>query len=265
MMETKNKLVDLGFTELQAAIYEHLLKHNVCTATEIAAAVNTSRTRTYQVLDELLAINACTEIRGSIKKYRATDPETVILNLQQTLQQKQLFLDELSPVLRNLYHSNRDKNVPQDFISVLYSRSAVLQRIAALEDATQSTILAFNKPPYFMNNNSDPQQIEPRLRQPEQQALKRRVEIRSLYEVEPGIEDFVSKVVGFSQAGEKVRVIDSLPFKLIIFDFKTVVIALYNQQLRGNNFVTLIIDHEEFASSMATVFDIFWLRGKSVK
>ncbi|HOD55676.1 MAG TPA: helix-turn-helix domain-containing protein [Candidatus Cloacimonadota bacterium] len=257
-MDLIRKLADLGFTETEASIYIHLLKNNSCTATEIAKSVGISRTQSYQIIENLIHNNMCIEQLGSVKKYSAVDPAKVSMLIEKDLEDKKQILSSLKPVLMNLYHEDKQNENPFDFIKVLYTKSSIVQTIEDLEKNASECVLAFNKPPYVMNLNiMNENEISMEVRSSERDSINKGVSFKSLYEIEDN-DLFIKKIEYFERMGETVRVLPKLPFKMFIFDSKIITIALQNKMSSGVKFVTLLIEHSDFAESLEEIFDIYW-------
>lgn len=257
-MELVDSLISLGLSDSEAKVYLHLLKNNNCTATEIAKSTGISRTQTYQVIDNLLKSNMCIEQLGSVKKYMAVDPKKVTTSIQNTLEKKRELLESLTPQLSALFEDENQNENPFDFIKVLYTKASIIQTIEALEKSATESVLAFNKPPYAMNIDiMNENEISMQFRNSERQSINNGVTYHSLYEIEDNA-DFIKKIDYFQAMGEEVRVVPTLPFKLFIFDSKIVTIALQNKMSSGLKFVTLLIEHSDFAKALQEIFYLYW-------
>ncbi len=266
-MEFEQKLVNLGMNVNEAKIYIYLINNKNATATEIAKNAKISRTLAYQILDILIQKNFVTEIRGNVRKYSPVPPEEVMNRLEEDLINQKKILDEIRPELVNLFNQNDSNKSPSDFIQVLYTKSSIISKIESLEANSKKEVLAFNKPPYVMNiNKSDTYKISNDFRSSQKKAVERGIKFRSIYEIEEGdFTTFQNKIRIFESQGEEVRIIENLPMKMFVFDSKTVALALRNKAEIGVNFVTLIIDHADFAKAMEDIFNIFWKLSKKNK
>lgn len=264
-MNLTESLIKLGLTETEARVYLHLLKNNSCTATEIAKSTGISRTQTYQIIDNLIKNNMCLEQLGSVKKYSAVDPMKVTSNLQKNLDEKKELLELLTPRLTELFETDNQNGNPFDFIKVLYTKSSIIQTIEELENSATESVLAFNKPPYAMNLNiMDENQISMEIRSSERESINKGVVFDSLYEIEEN-EQFIKKINYFQAMGENVRVSKKLPFKLFIFDSKIITIALQNKMSTGLKFVTLLIEHTDFAEALKEIFYLYWESAQTIE
>ncbi len=257
-MDLIEKLTKIGLTDSEAKIYLHLIKNSSCTATEIAKSTGISRTQTYQIISNLIKNNMCLEQLGSVKKYSAVDPKKVSSSIHSELKEKKEILDSITPHLSNLFEDDQQNDNPFEFIKVLYTKSSIIQTIEDLEKNSIESVLAFNKPPYAMNINiMNENEISMEVRSSERESIIKGVKFHSLYEIEDSPE-FLKKIEYFQAMGENVRVAHHLPFKLFVFDTKIITIALQNKMSSGLKFVTLLIEHKDFATSLKEMFYLYW-------
>lgn len=264
-MDLISKLTKIGLNESEAKIYLHLLKNNCCTATEIAKSTGISRTQTYQIIDNLIKRNMCIEQLGSVKKYSAVDPKKVTTNISEELEEKISILEDITPQLSHLFKDENQNENPFDFIKVLYTTSSIISTIETLEKNASESVLAFNKPPYAMNLNiMNENEISMEVRLSERVSINKGVVFHSLYEIEEN-EEFLKKVEYFQAMGEDVRITHKLPFKLMVFDSRITTIALQNKMSSGLKFVTLLIEHQDFAKSLHEIFYLYWSSSMTIE
>jgi len=260
-------LVRLGLSNLEAKVYINLLKKSSLTATEISLLAKINRTQTYDILPKLIQRGICIETRGSVKRYFAVEPEKVLSSLEKELDEKRNIIKNLNSSLEELYNNNITKKNPLDFLQVLSSRNSIISRIETLESEAKKIVLAFNKPPYAMNiGSSNISQISKEIRKPEQESINRGVTFLSLYEIEPDdISLFIKKMQYFKNQGEQVRISTYLPFKMFIFDNRTIMLALKNEADVSLSFTTMIFEHSDFAQAMSGIFEIYWKKALTIE
>jgi len=81
-------LIKIGLIQSEAIIYFNLIKKQSYTASELSRISNISRSKTYEILNQLVKGGLCVEILGSIKKYAAINPETAFNGLKQEIEQE---------------------------------------------------------------------------------------------------------------------------------------------------------------------------------
>jgi sugar-specific transcriptional regulator TrmB len=265
-MNIEKKLREIGFTPNEAKVFVNLLKNHSSTATEIANSCGISRTLAYQILRSLIDQNICIESRGNVRKFNLVNPEKIVNKIEKQMMEQQTILKELAPELSNLYNHSMKNDDPMEFVSVLYTKTSIVQRIEALESSSQEIIYSFNKPPYAMNIDvMDVNKISEDFRNNQREAINNQVSFKSIYEVEGDSDLFINKLKYFESMGEDIRVIETLPFKLAIFDRMVVALALENQRKNVNRLVALIIENQQFSQSMVEIFNIYWMQALSIK
>lgn len=265
-MNIENKLISIGFTLNEAKVFVYLLNNQTSTATEIANSCGISRTLTYQIIKSLIEQNICIESRGNVRKFSLVNPEKIVSKIEKQMLEQQTVLKELAPKLNELYNQNMKNDDPMELVSVLYTKSSIVQKIEALENSSQEIIYSFNKPPYAMNIDvMDVNQISEDFRNNQREAIKNKVTFKSIYEIEGDLDLFIKKIEYFESMGEEIRIIESLPFKMAIFDRMIIALALENQRKNVNRLVALIIENQQFSQSMVNIFNIYWMQALTIK
>ncbi len=248
-------LIKIGLIESEAKIYLNLLKKKSFTASEISRLSEISRSKTYEILNQLVQKGLCVEILGTVKKYASANPKTAFNGLQQKLQQelenKKILISNLSETLLPLYLSEKENTDPLDYIQVIRERSVVMQKYTSLMNITKEEILIFTKTPfYFGTTENDQTGLN---------LLNTGIKAKSIYEVGDVIkQDYFNNIEMFMKAGEEARIVDELPMKMVIFDKKIVLCILKNTISNKNLFTTLIIEHKDFAKSFVKLFEAYW-------
>jgi hypothetical protein len=70
----------------------------------------------------------------------------------------------------------------------------------------------------------------------------------------------MNAVIKFAEAGEEVRIttIFPIPFKMYIFDEKTVMFTLQDITISGTKLTALIIEHQDLVRGLKSVFNLYW-------
>jgi HTH-type transcriptional regulator, sugar sensing transcriptional regulator len=242
-------LTRIGLSDIEAKVYLTLLKKRNLTVKEISTTAKINRTQTYDILANLVKKGMCIEIFGNVKKYEAIQPEKVMNNIQSNLEKQKNIAKKLSSTLGDVFKNNEDNLNPLDFIKVLRTNKVIKDHVFNLISNAEKTICVFNKPPFAMT---------PDRNEPEKRSIKKGITHRSIYEVEADTNSFISKIKHFQGTGEIIRINKKLPLKLIIFDKRTVMMTLHNNSDQGSLFTAMSIEQEDFANSMADIFEVFW-------
>jgi len=252
----KKNLTRIGLSDLEAKVYLSLLKKKNLTAKEISSSARINRTQTYDVLAKLVEKDMCVEVFGNVKKYEAIQPEKVMQNIQSELDKQKMIAEELADTLGNVFKNNINNDNPLDFIKVLRTKKGIKDHVFKLIQNTRTTICVFNKPPFAMNPDKN---------EPEKHSISKGIIHRSIYEIENNNDAFLKKIDHFHSAGEDIRIHEKLPLKLVIFDDKTVVMTLHNKIDKGSFFTAMSIEQNDFAKSMADIFELYWKNSLTIE
>ncbi len=255
-------LIKIGLTKSEAVIYLNLLKKKSFTASEISRLSGISRSKTYEILNQLVKKGLCVEILGGVKKYSPANPETAFNGILQKLQHdyqqefenKKTLISKLSETLFPFYHSEKENTDPLDYIQVIRERSRLVEKVESLERMVKYEELAFNKAPYAMNINQD--SISKR---EEFNKLKIGITFKSIYEVDDARKlEFLKNIETFISAGEEVKIANELPMKMMIFDEKIVIIAFQDKITSKPSLTTMIVEHPDLSKALKETFNMYW-------
>jgi len=251
-------LIKIGLIESEAKIYLNLLKKKSFTASEVSRISEISRSKTYEILNQLVGKGLCVEILGSVKKYASTNPKTAFNGLQQKLQQeyenKKIFISNLSEILLPLYNYKEENSNPLDYIQVIREKNSIIKKFESLERIATQEVLSLVKGPAVMDVTKpyNPEQYS---------SLKRGVNFKTIYAIELLKNKYLLESIGgFVNAGEEVRIADklSIPFKMYIYDEKTVMFTLEDKIASKSKLTALIIEHLDLARGLKQVFNLYW-------
>jgi hypothetical protein len=151
------------------------------------------------------------------------------------------------------YHEGRAAVDPLTFIEVLREPAAIAKRFAELERSTQREILVFTKPPYA---------VEPAENVEGLKLLERNVKARSVYE--RSIYDYPDQTAvirEFIAAGEKARVVDELPLKLVLIDERLALFTMEDPVAGQAGLTIMIVEHPALGRLLKIAFERVWEAG----
>jgi len=256
MEHIASKLQDLGITKREAEVYIALLHKKEFTAPEIAKITSVSRSKSYEILQNLVKKKLCVEnYRNGIKVFSCIDPKRVFEKINNELEYKKNIAAEIFDELHSIYQKNEQVNAGVEYIEVLTDKLTIRERWLSILNNTKNELLVFAKPPYtapLEENMSD-----------ELNVLKRKVKIKSLYEygyirTKEEMDHFIKVVDSFRKAGEEVKMLRELPMKLAIRDEYLTMLALNDPVSMQPTITTMIIEHPSFSTSLKKVFSIYW-------
>ena len=125
---------------------------------------------------------------------------------------------------------------------------------------TKVEMLTFNKGPYASDN---PERLGEQ-EDEEIRLLKRGGSSKQIYELKELREvdwllDSVKKSVRY---GEKARVVESLPIKMLVFDEEKVMFPLEQPVDTANELTMIYIEHKQLAEACQMLFNYLWNQGK---
>lgn len=257
--------IDIGLTEREAKVYITLLSGRIFTATELQRAVNIPRTKIYEVLQKMVSRGICVEKKlGKNKIYEAIEPklamERIYARYQNDLNSKKELIDQISDVFTPIFENSKSIVNPLEFIDVMKEKSQIHRRYTDSVRNTKKEMLTFNKGPYASDN---PERLGEQ-EDEETKLLKRGGSTKDIYEYNEFKEvDWLSESVKKSvRYGQKARVVEKLPIKMLIFDDEKVMFPL-EQPIEASDDLTMIyIEHRQLAEACRILFDTMWDRSK---
>jgi len=248
-----SELKGIGLTGSEANVYFHLLRKKNFTATEISKLTQVPQSKIYGILAKLVQKGLCTETLGKVKKYSSVNPEVGFDNLCNELEKKKKRISDLSKVLLPLYHSEKEKTDPLDYIKVLRDKNSIVEKYKSLEIMAKYEVLSLVKGPYAMDTNNQKSSIE------QIASLKKEVKYKTIYKFSEMEElNFLKAVEILASAGEEVKISYNIPFKMFIFDRKTVMFTLEDRITSKPSLTTLIVEHRDLAKGLKQVFNLYW-------
>jgi len=151
------------------------------------------------------------------------------------------------------YRAGREETDPLSYIEVLREPAAIGRRFAELETSVEREILVFTKPPYAVDPANNVAGVE---------LLARGVEARSVYE--RSVYDdaaTVDAVRSFIHAGERARVVDELPLKLVLFDERIALFTMEDPVAGTPGLTIMIVEHPGLAGLLKLAFERVWESG----
>jgi len=260
-------LLDLDLTEREATIYLTLLTRKGFTANDLQRAVNIPSTKIYDVLKKMIKRGLCTEqFLNGVKFYEAVHPEIIFqmlldkykIEAEKKITVAEKLIQNLSPI----FNENKGSQHSLDFIEILKDDELIQKRYIKVWNESQKEILVFVKGPYLANNNLSYQNEQTKA---ENDFLGRGGIVRGIYESgELHKFDFLmNSIQSFLDKGEQVKISDSLPMKMLVYDAKTVMFPLLSNVINSSSLTTIFVEHPQLALSCKTLFEFMWEKSKS--
>jgi sugar-specific transcriptional regulator TrmB len=258
------EFMEVGLTEREAKIYMTLLSGRMFTASDLQKSVDIPRTKIYEVLNKMVSRNICIEKKlGKNKMYEAVEPKLAMERIYETykneLVQKRELIERLSEVFTPIFENSKAIINPLDFIEIMEEKTQIHRRYIKSVAATRVEMLTFNKGPYASDNDERLKEQEDE----EAKLLKRGGSSKGIYQFSELEDiDWLYESVKMSvRDGEKARIVESLPIKMLIFDDEKVMFPL-EQPIKTTNDLTMIyIEHKQLAAACRILFDHMWNSG----
>lgn len=240
----------------ESEVYLALLQKKEFTAPEIAKITTVSRTKAYEVLQNLVKKGLCSEsYRNGSKLFKAVNPKIVIENLSNEYDKKKRTLESLNHSLEEIYKNTESNTESLEYIEVLTEISQIKERWLYIQSNAKKEELVFNKGPYSITPQENMEY--------ENDLISRNVICKGLYEFDKqmdkqSVDNFITMLDRYSKLGEEVRVIEKLPMKLAIIDEHITMLALNDPISLTPSITTMIVTHPSFATAQKEVFNSYW-------
>lgn len=267
MVEIINKLQSLGVSGREAEVYIALLQKNELIAPEIAKITTVSRTKIYEILQNLVKKGLCNEkYKDGIKVFSCIEPSIALQNIlhadEEELTRKRKIADDFQGELMKLFEQKVNLTDPLDYIEVISDIGQLRERWVRIQENTKNELVGFTKPPYVIS-------FEDNLEYQEAPAANK-VILRGIYEFsQAGTREekelLIKGIESYENLGEEVRVIKELPMKLVISDEMVTMFVLENRVSLKMGLTAMIVTHPDFAKMMKFVFETYWNLSMTLK
>jgi len=254
----KQKLIEAGFSDYQARAYLAMLHQDMLTAAEISNTSGLPQGKIYSVIKSLEEQGFCTVFPGSVKRYKMVPPEKAFAMLRRRREEELGKIDELTKALQNQYENRSENGQTLDFIEILSSKTAQIQRFDDIMKASTKTLYSFNKRPYATGFMRDMAEIK-RASAPLRKIIKEGTEVRAIFEAEEEYTvEFIRMVQYYESIGEHVRIHPGLPLKMLLADGEKAMVSLKSLSVQNFNLISLVVDHTDLAKGMMDLFEVKW-------
>ena len=247
-------LEPLGVTELDERVYRVMLARPQATATELAHAAGTRRAEVAAALGRLERLGLVHRGTSGPDGYAAAPPDAALEQLiaRRTRELDQLRLDA-NELIADFYAASLGRE-PQGLLEVVAGADAVLRQARALEKATTTEILSFDKPPFLVETLSDHDEVGN-----ETPLLDEGVSVRAIYTPEALADgDRFARVSALARRGEQARVLAELPLKLRVFDRHTALVPLAIDV--GVMHTVAVVRRSALLEALVCLFELHWER-----
>lgn len=242
-------LSKMGLSVNEAKVYLALLTRSTSAVSEIVTNSSVPQKMIYYTLQKLMKRGLCILVPGRVKRYRPTAPRLVIGDFIEQAQTDITLSRKMMAELQKQYETPQSETTMPEHLEVIQSTARIVEHMLSLEKAATQEVLSFNKVPYAMSRRNREQ-----LR-----GLARGVKYRAIYEISE-VRTLISRSIieMYFEAGEEVKVVHSLPLKMMIFDHRTLMFALDSQVSSAKDITAVIVRRSNLIDALSELFEVYW-------
>lgn len=253
------RLQQIGLNAYEARSYLVLVGHPRFKALELAARAHVPRQKIYEVLDSLVEKGFAQVVQEKTKLFSAVEPSLAIpgylarkrTSLEQELTDQSRAATALIEDLSAAYSEGQGERGTLDFLRIVSEPAQTAAHYRKMLAEVASEYMEFSRPPYA---------VDPLDEQLVRQARARGVRCRLLLQTGALDGDHTQRLNEFEQAGVEVRVAESLPMKLALFDGGRGLIALLDPVITRPTWTSVLFDHSGMGEAMKGLFEDCWQR-----
>lgn len=266
------KFQELGLTERESKVYITLLSKKAFTSSELQKTAGIPRTKIYEVLFKMIDKGICVERRsGKVKYYEAVEPKKALHKMLEEakskyhseMEKKTELTENLTHLFNPIFEKNKSLDNPLEFVEVVKDKDQAQRRIIDAFKSATSEVLFMVKGPYVCDTNmrANQQLIE------ERRMLKRGVKSRKIYESHELDEAavLIDQFKSLSKIGAQLKMIESIPIKMVVFDERLVIFPLQDTVGNQNELTIISIEHKEMVRACRMLFNFLWPNATPMK
>jgi sugar-specific transcriptional regulator TrmB len=214
-------------------------------------------------LDSLVEKGFAQVVQEKTKLFSAVEPSLAIPGylgrkrqaLEQELTDNSRAGGSLIDDLKNLYSEGQGGRGTLDFLRIVTEPSQTGAEYRRMLSEVKEEYIEFSRPPYA---------VDPLDEKLVRQARASGVNCRLLLEAASLDDSHRSRLNDYVAAGVEVRVAESLPMKLALFDCRHGMIALLDPVITRPAWTAVVFHHEGMGEAMKGLFEDHWRRGKAL-
>jgi len=257
------RLQQLGLNAYEARSYLVLIGHPRFKALELAARAHVPRQKIYEVLDSLVEKGFAQVVQEKTKLFSAVEPGLAIPGylgrkrqiLEQELTDNGRAGGALIEDLKALYSEGQGGRGTLDFLRIVSEPAQTAAEYRRMLAEVRHDYMEFSRPPYA---------VDPLDEKLVKQAASNGAACRLLLEAASLDEDHRQRLSDYASAGVEVRLADSLPMKLALFDGQRGMIALLDPVITRPTWTAVVFHHEGMGEAMKGLFEDRWRRGSNL-
>jgi sugar-specific transcriptional regulator TrmB len=253
------RLQQIGLNAYEARSYLVLIGHPRFKALELAARAHVPRQKIYEVLDSLVEKGFAHVVQEKTKLFSAVEPALAIpaylaakrKMIEHELTEQTRAATGLIEDLNESYSEGQGERGTLDYLRIVSEPAQTAVQYRGMLAEVQTEYLEFSRPPYA---------VDPLDEQLVKQARIRGVRCRLLLAAGTLDDEHRQRLEEYQQAGVEIRVAESLPMKLALFDCRQGMIALLDPVITRPAWTAVIFDHTGLSEAMKGLFEDHWRR-----
>jgi HTH-type transcriptional regulator, sugar sensing transcriptional regulator len=254
------RLQQLGLNAYESRSYLVLLGHPKFKALELAARAHVPRQKIYEVLDSLVEKGFAQVVQEKTKLFSAVEPSLAIPSylsrkrqaLEQELTDNGRAGGALIEDLKALYSEGQGGRGTLDFLRIVTEPAQTAAEYRRMLAEVRKEYLEFSRPPYA---------VDPLDEKLVKQAGSGGVTCKLLLEQSSLDDVHRQRLNEYQSSGVQVRVSESLPMKLAVFDRQFGMIALLDPVITRPSWTSVVFRHEGMGEAMKALFEERWASG----
>ncbi len=257
------RLQQLGLNAYESRSYLVLLGHPKFKALELAARAHVPRQKIYEVLDSLVEKGFAQVVQEKTKLFSAVEPSLAIPGylarkrqiLEQELTDNGRAGGALIDDLKQLYSEGQGGRGTLDFLRIVTEPAQTAAEYRRMLSEVRTEYLEFSRPPYA---------VDPLDEKLVKQAGMSGMSCRLLLEAATLDDAHRHRLAEYQAARVEVRIAESLPMKLAVFDSQRGMIALLDPVITRPTWTAVVFHHEGMGEAMRGLFEDHWRRGTNL-
>ena len=237
----------LGVSEIEERVYEALLDRAGATLAELERDLALPSRNLKRVLDALEPKGLVTTTSGQPRRFLPASPDIAIEAL--ALRRQDELRRARGEIQRLQERATQSAGERRQMIELITTREAERHVFEQMQHAAQHELIFLERPPILIAGPEQPNETE-------MKALARGVRYRSIADKAfldlPGV---MTRIRQDMQAGEEVRVVSQLPFKMVMADRN---IALIPLNLERPGSPSLLVRSSALLDALYAMFELLW-------
>lgn len=241
----------LGISDIEERAYRALLMRRMATAAEIAKQIRTTPRAARRLLADLEALGLATHTPRTPRVYIASPPEFTVTAL---IKQRQAALERARTVIPDLEEQSAKANNGsghEPVLELISNRAQLGVVLQQMYKSFRTDVMCFQRAPTLTPGIVPPRKLRAGMQ-------VRTISDSSMFELSGMMERLKADVA----RGEQARMIETLPFKMMIFDRRAAILTLDSESPEKSP--TLLVHGGALLKALCLLFEFMWERATPI-